>query len=168
VALTVTDDAGHSDTAQVVITPNSVSSAAPAAAGQNACSATAPTVMVAVCPASTSVQQGSTETLAATLANTSDTGVSWEVNGVAGGNATVGTVSSTGVYTAPATVPSPATVSVTAVSAADPASSASAQLTITAPAGTGGGGGGGAIDWVTLLAGAARLVQLRLRPRARG
>jgi serine protease len=166
VALTVTDDAGRSDTADVVITPDSVSSAAPAVAGEAACSATAPAVMVAVCPASASVQEGATATLAATLANTSDTGVTWEVNGVAGGNATVGTVSSAGVYTAPATVPSPATVTVTAVSAADAESSASAQLTITAPAGS-GGGGGGAIDWVTLFAGALRLVQLASRTHAR-
>ena len=164
VALTVTDDAGRSDTADVVITPSSVTSIAPAAAGQSACSAVAPAVVVAVCPASGSVQTGSTDAMTASLANTTDTSVNWEVNGVAGGNATVGTVSSTGVYTAPATAPSPATVSITAVSAADPGSSGSTQLTITAPP-AGGGGGGGALDWITLMAGTAGLARLALRRR---
>lgn len=165
VGLTVTDDAGRSDTADVVITPSSVSSAAPAAAGQNACPDVAPAVVVAVCPSSSSVQAGSTDPMTATLANTTDTGVTWQVNGVPGGDATVGTVSSTGVYTAPATAPSPATVSVTAVSSADPASSGTTQLTITASPGK-AGGGGGALDWITLLLGALRLAQLGFRRHA--
>jgi hypothetical protein len=63
--------------------------------------------------------------------NTSNTAVTWQVNGVTGGNATVGTISSAGLYTAPTVVPSPATVTVTAVSQADPAKSASAQVTVT-------------------------------------
>ena len=41
------------------------------------------------------------------------------VNGVAGGNSTVGTVTSGGLYAAPAAVPSPASVTVTAVSQVD-------------------------------------------------
>ncbi len=61
--------------------------------------------------------------------------VTWSVNGVAGGNATVGTIASTSattaLYTAPATVPTPATVTVTATSVADTTKSASATATIT-------------------------------------
>lgn len=167
VALTVTDDAGRSDTADVVVTPTSVTSIAPGAAGQSACADVAPAVVVAVCPSSSSVQTGATDAMTATLANTTDTGVTWEVNGVPGGNASVGTVSSTGVYTAPAAAPSPATVSVSAVSSAAPSSSGSTELTITAAPGSGGGGGGGgALDWITLLVGAARLAQIGFRRRA--
>jgi uncharacterized protein (DUF1800 family) len=45
------------------------------------------------------------------VGGTSNTAVTWSVNGVAGGNATVGTITSTGQYTAPANVPaSPANV----------------------------------------------------------
>ena len=158
VALTVTDDAGHTDTADVVITPTSATSTAPATAGATSCSSGTPAVIVAVCPAADSVQVGGTETLAATLANTTDTAVTWQVNGITGGNATVGTVTSAGVYSAPARVPSPATVTVTALADADSSVSASSQLTITAPpAGGGGGGGGGALDAATLLAGLALL-----------
>jgi hypothetical protein len=60
--------------------------------------------------------------------------VTWQVNGAAGGNTTVGSVSTTGLYTAPAKVPSPAAVSVTAVSVDDPTKSASASVTVTAAA----------------------------------
>ena len=155
VALTVTDDAGRQDTAEVVISPTSVTTAAPASAGQTACSATAPAVQVALCPASASVPTGGTQGFAATLANTSDTSVVWQVNGVDGGNATVGTISSTGVYTAPASMPASG-VTVTALSAADNAATASANLTITPPPGS--GGGGGALDWLTLLGAACAVV----------
>ncbi|HEX4618649.1 MAG TPA: hypothetical protein VH135_02905, partial [Steroidobacteraceae bacterium] len=120
------------------------------AAGQSACSTAAPAIVVEVCPATGNVRAGSTATLTATLANTSDTTVAWEVNGLVGGNATVGTITSTGVYTAPTSVPTPATVIVTAVSA-DGTGMGSSQLTITAPP-SGGGGGGGSWDWITLLA----------------
>jgi hypothetical protein len=77
-----------------------------------------------------------------------------------GGDMTVGTISAFGVYTAPATVPSSATVTVTATSARDTTRLASAQVTITAPGtqpaastpSSGGGGGGGALDLLGLLA----------------
>ena len=165
VALTVTDDAGRTDTADVVITPSSVSSSAPSTAGQNGCSTVAPSIQIEVCPSTDSVQAGSTETLAATLGNTANTAVTWQVNGVAGGNATVGTISAAGVYTAPASVPSPASVRITAVAQADGTSSASATLTITTPPSS--GGGGGALDWMTLLAGGAWALMLGSRRRAR-
>jgi serine protease len=167
VALTVTDNSGRADTANVVITPTSASSIAPASAGQSACSAVAPAIVVAVCPAAANVPAGSgTATFAATLANTTDPAVTWEVNGLPDGDATVGTITSSGIYSAPASVPSPATVTVSAVSAADPNQMASAQVTITAPAG-GSGGGGGAIDWMTLLGGAAALTRAARRRRPR-
>jgi serine protease len=167
VALTVTDDAGHADTANVVITPTSATTTAPAAAGQSTCSTVAPAILVEVCPATDSVQAGSSATLAATLANTTNAAVTWEVNGVAGGDATVGTITSAGVYSAPASVPMPATVTITAVSAADASATGSAQLTITAPPNSGHGGGGGACDWITLLAAGATLASIARRRSSR-
>ena len=41
----------------------------------------------------------------ATVTGTSDTAVTWSVNGVTSGNAALGTIGSTGLYTAPASVP---------------------------------------------------------------
>ncbi|MDR7272126.1 uncharacterized protein (DUF1800 family) [Pelomonas saccharophila] len=57
--------------------------------------------------------------------------VTWTVNGIAGGNATVGTVSDRGLYTAPAAVPMQSDVTVTATSTAYPAQSGSVTLSIT-------------------------------------
>jgi serine protease len=162
VSLTVTDDAGRTDTADVVITPSAATTLAPAKAGQGSCSLTS-TVQLAVCPATASVQAGTgTETFSATLANTTNTAVTWQVDGVTGGNATIGTISSSGVYTPPASVPSPAAVTISAVSAADTSVSDSATVTITAAPKS----GGGAIDPETLAALAALLaftVARRLR-----
>src|SRR6266404_1747022 len=87
---------------------------------------------VSVTPAAASVQTGGTQTFTATVTNTANKAVTWQVNGIAGGNTSVGTISTTGVYTAPATVPSPAIVMVTAVSVADPTRSGSSQVTVTA------------------------------------
>src|SRR5205807_10061184 len=90
-------------------------------------------VSVAISPTSATVGAGGTQQFTATVTNTNNTAVTWQVNGVPGGNATAGTISSAGLYTAPAVVPSPATVTVRAVSQADATKSASAQVTITAP-----------------------------------
>jgi serine protease len=165
VALTVTDDAGRQDTAQMVVSPTAVTTTAPAQAGQAACSVAAPAVQVEVCPATVSVQTNATQTFVATVVNTTNTSVSWQVNGTPGGNATVGTISSSGVYTAPANVPA-VEVTVSAVSAADNTVQSTAQLSVTAPPGT--GGGGGALDWLTLLLGAAALVGRGRRATAGG
>ncbi|MBS0394690.1 MAG: putative Ig domain-containing protein, partial [Proteobacteria bacterium] len=64
------------------------------------------------------------------VSNATNTSVTWQVNGVTGGNATVGTISATGQYFAPATPPAQSTVRVTAVSVQDPTKSASANVTV--------------------------------------
>jgi hypothetical protein len=112
------------------------------------------------------VQAGGTATFTATVANATNAGVVWEVNGFVGGKAASGTITSAGVYSAPASVPTPATVTITAVSAIDASATGSAQMTITAPPGSGGHGGGGTLDWVTLLAGGAVLASIARRRRA--
>jgi len=152
--LAITDDAGRADRADVVVTPTAATRT-PGTASSVVC---AP-VEVDVSPATTSVQAGGTRTFTATVINAADTTVTWHVDGVVGGNATFGTISATGAYTAPASVPSPAIVTVTAVSNQDSTRSASASVSITAapapvsaPAPASSGGGGGAIDVAALLA----------------
>ena len=54
--------------------------------------------------------------------------VTWQVNNVTGGNSATGTISSNGVYTAPAAIPSAGSVTVRAVSAADPTKSGTATV----------------------------------------
>jgi hypothetical protein len=99
-----------------------------------------------------------TQAFKATVTNTPNTAVSWQVNSVTGGNAMVGTISTAGVYTPPAAVAATLAVTVTAVSVAVKTQSASAQVTIIAPR----SGGGGAIDPLTLLA-AVLLITWRTR-----
>jgi serine protease len=162
VTLTVTDDAGKQDPVKVTVGSTAATSSAPATAGTNACLtaiAVPSPVTVSVSPLSGSLQAGSgtTQSFTATVGDTLNTQVTWQVNTITGGNATAGTISTAGLYTAPATVPSPATVTVTAISVADSTRSASAMVTITAaapapaPSG-GGGGGGGGLDVLSLLA----------------
>jgi hypothetical protein len=64
------------------------------------------------------------------VSGTTNTGVTWKVNNITGGSSTVGTISSSGLYTAPSTAPSGGTVTVTAVSSYDSTKSASATLSI--------------------------------------
>ncbi len=87
-------------------------------------------VVVKVTPASASAVLGATVNFQASVTGTTNTAVSWSVNGVAGGNAQSGTISATGQYTAPATMPSGANITVTATSAADATASDSASVTI--------------------------------------
>jgi len=67
--------------------------------------------------------------------NASDTTVTWSVNGIAGGDANVGTITDTGLYTAPVKVPSPAQFKVTATSKADTTKSSDSALNVAPYAG---------------------------------
>jgi hypothetical protein len=94
-----------------------------------------PAISVAVSPASVSVQAGATQSFSATVSNTADTTVIWQVNGVTGGDAIHGTITTAGKYTAPATPPNPSTVTITAVADADSTKSFNSQVIVTvAPA----------------------------------
>ena len=104
-----------------------------AGCGKSSSSSPTTSVTVTIAPTTATVNTGATQQFTATVGNTTNTAVSWSVNGVTGGNQTVGFISSSGLYTAPNTVPTPATVTVTAVSQADTAVSGTAQVTITAP-----------------------------------
>jgi hypothetical protein len=85
-------------------------------------------VSVQVEPTAVNVVVATTLQLTAIVSDTNNRGVTWTVPG----GAANGTVSATGLYTAPATVPSPALVSVMAVSQKDPTKSGVALLTVTA------------------------------------
>lgn len=87
-------------------------------------------VSISISPSSTSLTVNSTQQFTVNVTGASDTSVTWSVNGVVGGNNMVGTISNLGLYTAPASVPNPAAVTVTATSVAQPTRSASAILTI--------------------------------------
>ena len=89
-----------------------------------------PNVTVTVQPATASVPLGQTQQFTATVTGASSSAVNWSVNGVVGGNVVTGTISSSGLYTAPQSLPSPPSVTVTATSqtALSASGSASVQL----------------------------------------
>ena len=80
-----------------------------------------------VTPSPVTVAAGSTQQF---LANGGAAMATWQVNGVVGGSAATGTITTAGVYTAPALPPPGQTVTVTAISQSDYSLSASATVTI--------------------------------------
>lgn len=92
-----------------------------------------PVVAVAVTPASVSTTVGATLQFAASVTGTSNTAVTWTVSGAGCNGTACGTISPSGLYTASATVPSSAIVTITATSVARPGKSASASVTIVPP-----------------------------------
>ena len=87
-------------------------------------------VTVAISPSSATLATNLTQQFVASVTGTSNTAVNWSVDGIAGGDSSVGSISSAGLYTAPATIPNPSAVTVTAASRADPSASGSATVTI--------------------------------------
>ena len=90
----------------------------------------APPVAVSVTPATATLTGGLTEQFTATVtnANPSETGVTWTI-----APAGVGSINTSGLYTAPSSVTSQQTVTITATSVADPTKSASATVTLLPP-----------------------------------
>src|SRR5438105_15690438 len=84
----------------------------------------AATVFISVSPTSATIPLGASQQFTAAVTGTTNPAVTWSVNQVAGGSSQTGQISSTGLYTAPATVPNPATVTVTATAQAAPGKSA--------------------------------------------
>jgi len=74
---------------------------------------------VTVSPGSSTVRAGDTQQFTAKVTAAMDQTVVWSVNGTMGGNSTVGTISTTGLYKAPAALPTPDSVSIEATSSSD-------------------------------------------------
>jgi len=87
-----------------------------------------PTVAVAVSPGTTSVQLGSTQSFMAAVTGAANTSVTWSVIGAGGG-----AVSSAGLYSAPAVLPSPSSVKVRATSVASPSVYGESTVILVAP-----------------------------------
>lgn len=75
----------------------------------------------------TLLNPGATQQYTATIQGLTNAGVTWSVDGVAGGNSTTGTISTTGLYTAPNAVGAHA---VTATSVANPSSALTSNVTV--------------------------------------
>lgn len=89
-------------------------------------------VAITVAPNIATVAIGSTQQFVGNVAGTANTAVTWKVSGAGCTGAACGTISAAGLYIPPPSVPSPAAITVTATSVADPTKSASAKMTIVA------------------------------------
>lgn len=103
-------------------------------AAQNSVTATAsvavnPTAVVGITisPTSANVAVGTTQGFTASVSGSSNTTVTWSVDGINGGNTATGTVSAAGLYTAPSV---PGAHTVTATSVADTTKKASATVAV--------------------------------------
>jgi hypothetical protein len=101
-------------------------------------------VSVSISPPLVTMATLATQPFTATVSGSSNTAVTWQVNGISGGNSTAGLVSTTvlgttneAIFLAPSTVPSPASGAVTAISQADSTKSATATVTIQLPSRSG-------------------------------
>lgn len=91
---------------------------------------TAPDYTVSISPTSASVAEGDTKQFSATVANPTNNGVIWGLYGSGCSGAACGTITSSGLYTAPSTSPNPATVNLTATSRDDSSKVASVVITV--------------------------------------
>ena len=90
--------------------------------GSAQCTVTVTSVAISLTPGSTTLLAGKTQQFTAIISGSSNSAVSWSISPV------TGSISSTGLYTAPSTLASNQTVTVTATSAADPTKSSSVPV----------------------------------------
>ena len=90
-------------------------------------------IALGLAPYSSTVQVGGTQQFSAIVStNGGSQGVTWSVAGTGCSGASCGTIDVTGKYTAPASVPDPAAVTVTVMSVADPRVGAAPTIAIVA------------------------------------
>jgi hypothetical protein len=101
-------------------------------AGSGAAAAAVTVLSLSISPAGTLLAPGGSQQFSANIQGVATTGVTWSVDGTAGGNTSVGTISASGLYTAPNAI-GEHTVSVSSVTF--PSAVATSNLTIqnTAP-----------------------------------
>jgi hypothetical protein len=95
------------------------------------CTDPATNISVTISPATVSVNVVTTQQFLVSIQGGTNSVPIWQVNKITGGNDTIGLIDSNGLYHAPVKLPSPATVSVTAVSFEDQKVSATSTVTIT-------------------------------------
>jgi len=91
-----------------------------------------PTVTVVVAPKAQNVIVATTQQFAATVTGSSNTAVAWSVGGSACTTQDCGSISATGLYSAPKSIPNPALLAVTATANANPLDFGAAAVTIIA------------------------------------
>ena len=83
--------------------------------------------MVSITPSTVSVALGATQQFSATVTGNANQNVTWGVDGIAGGNSTLGTISSSGLYVPPQMI---GMHTITAIAQANSASQGTATVTV--------------------------------------
>jgi uncharacterized protein (DUF1800 family) len=131
--LNATGTATNDQVGTVAVVVQNPSPGVAASAALNAQVITPNDAGVAVSPATAAVRVGGTQIFTATVSGGSNNKVTWSVNGVVGGNGTNGTIDSSGTYHAPANLPTPNTISVSAVSTVDTTKKGNSAVTVENP-----------------------------------
>jgi YVTN family beta-propeller protein len=90
----------------------------------------APSLAISVLPVSATVLLGKSQQFTATVTGAANAAVTWSVNGIAGGNASLGTITPAGLFTAPPAFDSTAPLTIKVVSVQDSTKFATASVTI--------------------------------------
>jgi hypothetical protein len=93
----------------------------------------ATSITVAVSPSTTNVRVGNSTSFSVNVSGTSNAAVTWSVNDTPSGSSAIGTIDSSGKYTAPTSLPSPNTVTIKATSSADTSKSSTSSVTLMNP-----------------------------------
>jgi len=92
-----------------------------------------PSITVVVTPPSANIRTGDNLAFTAAVSGTTNTSVTWSVNGTAGGSATLGTVTPNGDYIAPSSLPNPNTITIRATSVADSSAAGTSSVSLLNP-----------------------------------
>jgi hypothetical protein len=90
-------------------------------------------ITVVVTPLSANIRAGDSLPFTAAVSGTTNTSVTWSVNGTVGGSSALGTITANGGYTAPAVLPNPTSITVRATSAASSTTSGSSNVSLLNP-----------------------------------
>src|SRR5437588_2014081 len=90
-------------------------------------------ISVVVSPPSANIRAADSFPFAVAVSGTTNTAVTWYINTTPGGSGTLGTISTSGNYTAPVALPNPNTITVRATSAADASASGTSTVTLLNP-----------------------------------
>jgi len=101
--------------------------------GNNPPSPPPTSISVVVSPATASIRAGDSFGFMAAVSGTTNLAVTWSVNGTTSGSTTLGTINTSGNYTAPVVLPNPNSITVRATSAADATASGPSNVTLMNP-----------------------------------
>jgi hypothetical protein len=113
------------------VTCTTTASTASTTTSTSTCTDPVTNISVTIAPATVSVNVVTTQQFEDSIQGGTNSVTIWQVNSITGGNDTIGRIDSNGLYHAPVSVPSPATVTVGAVSFEDQKVAATSAVTIT-------------------------------------